>query len=993
MSRPVAPRPHPLAGFVAVLLLTLAAPPTASAQGIGVLVSPGPLSGPHAKLEGLANCQKCHEPGKKVTAERCLVCHKPIAERIAAKKGVHRDVTNDCVSCHVEHAGSNAELRPLDPKRFDHADETGFALDGRHAAIATNCEKCHKTRSFLGVRPDCASCHQDPHRGALGSACASCHSTAVAFRETASSFDHTKTAFLLSEAHRTVACAKCHVNKVYKGVKFAACTDCHTDPHRQRFALACANCHSGPTWKTEKVEHVRTGFPLVGKHAGVQCASCHKQPPMRAKLEFARCAVCHGDPHRGEFKQDCAACHTPTGFRGAPFDHQAKTKFALAGRHAEVPCASCHKTASTASARGGTLNADFRGLNTACASCHTDVHAGKLGTACASCHDTRTFRVATFKHPGPEPFYAGQHASLACAKCHGGEGVMKTATTGKPVTSRTYRGLGTACATCHRDVHLGQFGSNCTSCHSVDAPKFAAVGFSHASTNFALLGKHATVECSKCHKSESGAFPAASGSAVRFKGVSAECRTCHKDVHLGQLGQHCETCHTPTSFTLARYTHQGNPEFHSAKHATLECKSCHKPEDARYPAGNGVAVRFAGLTSACATCHQDPHRGTLGTRCESCHTTKQWPGASRAFHKSTTFPLEDRHIAVPCASCHINGEIKGTPNLCYDCHWIRRQDDRFRTRLGNACETCHRPTSWRAVSWDHGTATGFPLNAGHRGLACESCHHDQVFTGGTPTNCYGCHRRDFDATRQPAHAAGGFPTTCDSCHKASDTSWTQASFTHTTFRLVGVHEEQPCAACHKNSVYTGTPTACVSCHQTDYTNARNPNHAASGFPTACESCHKVSDTTWTQGVFNHSTTAFPLTGAHATQTCQRCHGDGVYNGKSTACVSCHQTDYTNARNPNHAASGFPTTCDNCHRVSDTSWTQGTFNHTGFPITTGKHAGNPCSACHPNSSNYAAFSCTTSCHPRSEMDDKHKERAGYLYDSQVCYSCHPNGRKP
>ena len=80
-------------------------------------------------------------------------------------------------------------------------------------------------------------------------------------------------------------------------------------------------------------------------------------------------------------------------------------------------------------------------------------------------------------------------------------------------------------------------------------------------------------------------------------------------------------------------------------------------------------------------------------------------------------------------------------------------------------------------------------------------------------------------------------------------------------------------------------------------------------------------------------------------------------------------------------------------MSDTSWTQGTFNHTGFPITTGKHAGNPCSACHPNASNYAVFSCTTSCHPRSEMDDKHKGRAGYLYDSQVCYSCHPNGRKP
>jgi len=1216
MTRCAAPRPHLLAGFLAASLLALAAPRGASAQQIGALVSPGPLSRVHARLEGLANCQKCHEPGKKVTAERCLACHKPVAERIAAKKGVHRDVTDDCVSCHVEHAGANAELRPLNPKSFNHAEETGFALDGKHAAIAKDCAKCHKTRSFLGLRPDCASCHQDPHRGALGAACASCHRTAVAFRETATSFDHTKTAFPLSEAHRTVACTKCHVNKVYKGLKFAACTDCHTDPHLQQFGFACANCHSGPTWKTQKVEHARTDFPLAGKHAGVQCASCHKQPPMRAKLEFARCASCHSDPHRGEFPQDCAACHTPAGFRQAGFDHLAKTKFALTGRHAEVPCASCHKAASTAAAPSPNRTVDFRGLNTACSSCHMDVHAGKLGTACASCHETQTFRVATFQHSGPSAFYAGQHANLACAKCHGGEGVTKTGVSSKPAASRTYRGLGTACATCHRDVHLGQLGPNCASCHTIEAPKFAPAGFSHASTKFALVGKHASVECSKCHKSEAGTYPAGPGTAVRFAGLSTQCQTCHQDVHLGQLGARCETCHSPASFKVASYTHQSNPEFHSAKHVALQCQSCHKREEGTFPGGPGTAVRYAGLTTACASCHQDPHQGTLGTRCETCHAPKQWPGASRAFHKSTSFPLEDRHLAVPCGSCHINGQTKGTPNRCYDCHWIRRQDDRFRTRLGTSCELCHRPTTWAQVTFDHGSATGFPLNGAHRSLACESCHINQTFQGGGPTACYDCHRKDFEATRQPAHVTAGFPTTCDTCHRAADTSWSQARFVHTAFQLVGAHAQQPCASCHKNNVYKGTstacvschqtdytnsknpshtangfptaceschkvsdtgwaqgvfnhsatafplvgvhatqacatchadgvykgkPTACVSCHQTDYTNTKNPNHAASGFPTACESCHKVSDAAWTQGVFNHSATAFPLVGVHATQTCQNCHGDGVYKGKSTACVSCHQTDYTNTKNPNHAASGFPTaceschkvsdaawtqgvfnhsttafpllgvhatqpcsachgdgvykgkptacvschqtnynntknpnhassgfpticnnchkasdtswtqgtfnhsttafpllgvhatqtcqrchadgvykgkstacvschqtdytntrnpnhiaagfptTCNNCHKASDTSWTQGTFNHTWFPITSGRHSGNPCSACHTNPSNYAVFSCTTACHPRSETDGHHQGRQGYVYDSQACYSCHPTGR--
>ena len=187
-----------------VLGPVLAPPRSGGGQDLGTLISPGKLSKPHAKLEGIDNCQKCHEPGRKVTAEKCLACHKPIAERIAAKKGVHRDVKDDCVTCHVEHAGVDAELRPFDPKTFDHARETGFPLDGLHAPLAGKCESCHKGRSFLAAKPACASCHNDVHKGRLGSDCAHCHSTAVPFKETTKSFDHSRTAYPLTGAHANV---------------------------------------------------------------------------------------------------------------------------------------------------------------------------------------------------------------------------------------------------------------------------------------------------------------------------------------------------------------------------------------------------------------------------------------------------------------------------------------------------------------------------------------------------------------------------------------------------------------------------------------------------------------------------------------------------------------------------------------------------------------------------------------------------------------------
>ncbi len=680
------------------------------------------------------------------------------------------------------------------------------------------------------------------------------------------------------------------------------------------------------------------------------------KPATRVKLKYARCADCHHDAHKGLFPvatQDCATCHTETGFKPATFDHTARTKFVLDGKHATTACAACHKAAAAqAGVRLALRVVDFRGAKKECASCHVDVHKGKLGTTCQTCHVTAAFKLSKFQHPRQLEFFLGAHAGVACDKCHLPEkGVAPVLVKGVPTAgSRQYRGVSFQCAACHKDPHLGQVGTDCARCHSLATKGFKPEIFVHTQAKFALTGKHETVPCSKCHAKETGTFPAGSGTAVRLTGMSTECRTCHKDPHLGQLSPRCETCHSSASFKVAKFVHPVKPEstgFFVGKHVAIACAECHRKETFNYPAGRGTIVRYA-VPLACAHCHEDAHRGTLGRDCGSCHTASSaWRTASRAFHKTAAFPLEGKHLAVPCASCHLKGVLKGTPKGCYDCHWIRKPDDRFKTKLGADCATCHRPTGWRDVTWTHAAATSFTLETPHKTLNCESCHKGQVFKG-TSRDCYSCHRADYERTQSPNHAAGGFPTDCTGCHRPSSPTWKGATFVHATFPLAGVHATQACASCHKSGVYRGTPRDCYTCHRADYQNSRNPPHAAAGFPTTCDSCHKFSDPAWQGAAFNHATaTSFPLAGVHTTQTCTACHKNNVYKGTPRDCYTCHQADYQKSVNPAHAAAGFPTTCDTCHKFSDPAWKPSSFNHstaTTFPLA-GTHTTQLCSACH------------------------------------------------
>lgn len=398
--------PGRFAGWAIAVALVLVVRPSPAAAQVGRLVSPGPLSKAHATLEGLSNCQKCHEAGRQVTANRCLSCHAPVAERIRERRGVHRDAKGDRVTCHVEHAGVDAELRPFDRTKFDHARDTGFALDGRHAPVATDCVRCHKGRSFLEAKPACASCH--------------------------------------------------------------------TDPHKTMFGPTCTSCHTTEAWETRTVDHARTTFPLKGRHADVACATCHQKPPMAARVKADRCADCHTDPHRGQFKQDCGACHQETGFRGAPFDHAKQTRFPLAGWHAALACSSCHKGAAPGAAAAG-RTVDFRGASTTCAACHVaqepraPTRTGRpvdgwrftpLSRTCATCHQASdgSWAQGRFTHTW-FPITSGKHAGNSCSACHN-----------NPTSYKVF-----TCLTCHDRAkmdseHRGRPGYSydsqaCYSCH------------------------------------------------------------------------------------------------------------------------------------------------------------------------------------------------------------------------------------------------------------------------------------------------------------------------------------------------------------------------------------------------------------------------------------------------------------------------------------------------------------------------------------------------
>jgi len=201
-----------------------------------------------------------------------------------------------------------------------------------------------------------------------------------------------------------------------------------------------------------------------------------------------------------------------------------------------------------------------------------------------------------------------------------------------------------------------------------------------------------------------------------------------------------------------------------------------------------------------------------------------------------------------------------------------------------------------------------------------------------------------------------------------------------------MHEKVACAECHTKPVFTNVGKNCEDCHADVHQRKMGTN---------CAECHTVQG--WniaTQQVKDHQN-RFPLLGAHAAVQCEDCHKGaavGQFLGLSTACISCHQTDFQKTTNPNHVSASFPQTCETCHTFD--SWLGAKFDHstTGFLLTNG-HANVPCASCHINN-NYnlqiAPTDCGNSqCHLttwQNTSNPKHSASPN-TFPVATCATCH------
>lgn len=506
-------------------------------------LSPGELTKAHAHLEGLTNCTKCHVLGEKETTSKCLECHREIKNLISQKKGYHSSSEvngKKCAECHGEHFGRDFKMVRFDDKTFDHK-LSGYKLEGKHAEV--KCADCHKsefTKNKISQKKG------DSYLG-LGTECLSCHQ----------------------------------------------------DFHQNTLSKNCTSCHNLNSFRPAPLfNHSKAKFTLTGKHQTVSCEKCHKIEQRNGQkfqqftgLAFASCTDCHEDIHKNKFGNDCLKCHTVFSFREVKslgtFNHE-KTDFPLRGKHIALDCKKCHKTSVTQPVR-----------HTRCTDCHADFHEKQFlkngkSPDCSECHLVEGFTPSTFgfeKHNQLKFKLEGAHMATPCFTCH------------KKTEKWNFANLENRCISCHENIHQNFMNEkyipegDCKKCHSVAA--WNEVSFDHSTTGFALLGKHATVSCRKCHfKTDALNKP-----KQQFKWENQECINCHSDIHFEQFVQNgktdCERCHTYNNWKAEKFDHNTARFKLDGKHEGLACVKCHKPNDALLK--SFIVYKFKDIS--CASCH------------------------------------------------------------------------------------------------------------------------------------------------------------------------------------------------------------------------------------------------------------------------------------------------------------------------------------------------------------------------------------------------------
>jgi hypothetical protein len=210
-------------------------------------------------------------------------------------------------------------------------------------------------------------------------------------------------------------------------------------------------------------------------------------------------------------------------------------------------------------------------------------------------------------------------------------------------------------------------------------------------------------------------------------------------------------------------------------------------------------------------------------------------------------------------------------------------------------------------------------------------------------------------------------------------------------------EWSDCQDCHSNPA-TFTEFTCLTCHEHRQDEMDQKHQGIPGYAyesISCLSCHPRGEGS---DFRDHDVQFFPIfSGTHAGEwaECLSCH-DNPSDRKQFTCLTCHEhaqpeMDATHQGIPGYAYQS--TDCLLCHpdgRKGEFADHDAQF----FPIFSGKHQGEwkQCVECHNNPADRKEFTCFN-CHEHSQarMDDKHLGKVqNYVYDSNACYDCHPNG---
>jgi hypothetical protein len=641
----------------------------------------------------------------------------------------------------------------------------------------------------------------------------------------------------LNESHAefdtSEGCVKCHDSG--KGVTDAKCLDCHK-PLRERLAK-------------------RQGLHATFTGACIRCHPGHKGRDL---------GIVDWKPVGGQ----------------QTFKHEL-TGFALTRGHAEVGCTACH----TKRMKSGRIT--YLGLSTACESCHKDVHKlarPELAKQCEICHSAvgksaKGMRLSEWLDPHrrfSDLDFKGKHREQTCVKCH------PMAEMGKRVPPRN-------CVSCHKTTHpVPAALVNCYQCHK-DGVAWKAATVDHKRFGFALLGKHQSLDCKRCHVK-----------AAELTYDEGGCATCHqhRNAHKGQFADKaCATCHVEGGKRTKPFDHDKDTRFpllgmHAEPKVRDKCGKCHENK----------IYRTDKLD--CANCHKDKHLGQLGNNCRKCHAvTVKFKETRKMFAKEhVKFALTGSHQDVKCETCHPNGRFRLGKLRCVDCH---RKTDPHKGKLGDKCETCHIPDKG-APKFNHEKMTAFPRTGAHKTTPCSFCHRP--------------------------------PT--DTPPKVGWTKGEAKAKVDKTFPLLG----KRCADCHKDVHKGSAGTACEQCHFTSNFRRLIPGSAAAMRPADHNRAWVRSHANLPFSDDEPGAEGRSCARCHGSPACDRCHRTNAPKSHTTlwrlrghgpaaafdseGCRVCHQTG----------------TCVQCHRSS------APLNHRGawktvHGFAAGTFADSNCYTCH------------------------------------------------